>query len=192
MAYQFKIQLQDVSKPTVWRRVMVAEKLTFHEFHEVIQLAFGWDDVHIYQFSPTGFGDEPVIGILTKDDWEQPELDSMKTKLNKFFTHEKQTFYYCYDFGDDWSHHIVLEKIVPEPVKIPVCLEGKGKCPPEDSNGESGYGNMKIILADPSHSEYKIMKQWLGLKETEEWDVNEVDLEEVNERLKEEFRKDLK
>ena len=182
MAYQFKIQLLDINKPTVWRRVLVAEKLTFHELHEMIQLAFGWDDVNKYQFSLSGDSDT-FIGIPTKDDGEQPDLNSMKTKLNKFFTHEKQSFFYTYNLRADWIHKIVLEKILPEPVPIPVCMEGKGKCPPEDSNSAWGYENMKPILADPLHVEYKLMKKWLGLNEDEEWDVNEFNLEAANERL---------
>jgi len=183
MAYQFKIQLQNISKPPVWRRVIVAEKLTFHEFHEVIQEVFGWGDYHLYQFSPTGYGSYPVIGIPSKDDWEQPEMDSMKTKLKKIFTQEKQSFNYIYDFGDDWSHKIVLEKLVPEPVKSPVCLDGKGTCPPEDCGGAWGYENMKAILADPSHEEYKEMKEWLGLDDDEEYDANKFNLDEINESL---------
>jgi hypothetical protein len=42
-----------------------------------------------------------------------------------------------YDFGDSWEHVILVEKILPpEPgVKYPVCLTGRGACPPEDGVG---------------------------------------------------------
>jgi hypothetical protein len=192
MAYQFRIQLQNISKPPVWRRVIVDEKLTFHELHEVIQEVFGWDDFHLYQFCPTGYGSNPVIAVPSKDDWEQPEMNSMKTKLNKIFTKEKQSFTYIYDFGDDWIHKILLEKLVPEPVKSPVCLDGKGTCPPEDCGGPWGYENLKVILADPMHEEYLDTKEWLGLDEDEEWDANEFDMEQVNESLQDMFSKSLK
>ena len=183
MAYQFKIKLQNVSKPPVWRKIIVDENITFHQLHEVIQEVFGWGDYHLYQFSPNGYGSNPVIGIPSKDDWEQPEMNSMKTRLNKVFTQEKQSFNYIYDFGDDWVHKIVLEKVVPEPIKSPVCLDGKGNCPPEDCGGPWGYENMKAILSDPSHEEYKEMKEWLGLDEDEEYDANEFDLKEINESI---------
>ena len=188
MAYQFKIQLSNVTKPPVWRRVIVAEKLTFHELHEVIQEVFGWDDFHLYQFSPSGYGSNPVIAIPSKDDWEQPEMNAKKTKLNKIFTQEKQSFNYIYDFGDDWSHKIVLEKLVPDAIENPVCLDGKGTCPPEDCGGAWGYENLKVILADPTHEEYKEMKEWLGLEDDEEWDANEFNLNEVNESLRNAFK----
>jgi len=192
MAYQFKIQLSNVTKPPVWRRIIVDERLTFKELHKVIQLVFDWDNCHLYQFSPSGYGSNPVIALPSKDDWEQPEMNAMKTKLNMIFTREKQSFNYIYDFGDDWSHKIVLEKLVPEPIESPVCLDGKGTCPPEDCGGVWGYENLKLILADPSHEEYKEMKEWLGLEDDEEWDADAFDLIEVNESLRNAFSKPLK
>ena len=111
-------------------------------------------------------------------------MNAMKTKLNKVFITENQTFNYLYDFGDDWSHKITLEKLVSDELKRSVCLAGKGACPPEDCGGAWGYENLKVILADPKHEEHGDMKEWLGLDEDEDWDVNYFDLEEVNEMLK--------
>ena len=184
MIYQFKIQLKNVTKPPVWRQIQVSEKFTFHDLHQLIQLVFGWEDYHAYQFCPKGYGSNPVIAIPLEDDWEKPEMNALKTKLNKVFTAEKQSFTYIYDFGDDWAHQIVLEKILPGDIKSPVCMAGKGTCPPEDCGGPWGYENLKIILADPQHEEYGDMKEWLGLDEDEDWDPNCFDLEEVNEMIK--------
>ena len=184
MAYQFKIQLMNVAKPPVWRQIQVPEKLTFHDLHQLIQLAFGWMDCHLYQFSPMGYNSHPVIAIPSEEDWEKPEMNAMKTKLNKVFTTEKQTFNYLYDFGDDWSHKITLEKLVSDDIKSPVCLAGKGTCPPEDCGGAWGYENLKVILSDPKHEEHEDMKEWLGLDEDEDWDANYFDLAGVNEMLK--------
>lgn len=183
MAYQFKIQLKNVTKPPVWRRVVVSEKITFHDLHVVIQIVFGWNNYHLYQFCPSGYGSYPIIRIPSEEDWEEPDMNAAKTKLSKIFNHEKQTFTYIYDFGDDWIHRIVLEKIQAEPIKKPVCLTGKGACPPEDCGGVWGYEDMKAILADPKHEEYEEMKEWLGIEKDEEWDPEEFDIEEINEVL---------
>lgn len=189
MAYQFKIQLRGVTKPPVWRRIIVPEEFTFQEFHEVIQLVFEWNDYHLYQFSPSGYGSNPVIALPAEDEWEKPELNAKKTRLNQVFTREKQRYVYIYDFGDDWTHQIELEKLVPDDSKIPVCLAGKGACPPEDCGGAWGYEELKIILADPTHEDHGEMKEWLGLEEGDEWDAGEFDVEEVNERLIATFEK---
>jgi len=189
MAYQFRIQLNNVTKPPVWRRVIVAGNFTFHDLHEVIQLVFGWDNYHMYQFCPSGYGSFPVIAIPSVDDWEQPDMDAATTSLKTVFTREKQSYTYIYDFGDDWIHKIVLEKLVPEEIHSPVCLDGKGACPPEDCGGAWGYEELKLTMANPSHEEYLEMKEWLGVEEDEEWDAAAFDLDEVNERLNDEFGK---
>ena len=62
---------------------------------------------------------------------------------------------YTYDFGDDWDHDIKLEKVLPPDADlhvaaVPVCLAGKGACPPEDCGGAWGYADLKETIADPS------------------------------------------
>lgn len=111
-------------------------------------------------------------------------MNAKSTKLSKVFTASKQTFTYIYDFGDDWIHQITVEKIVPDEIKKPVCLAGKGTCPPEDCGGAWGYENLKVILADPNHEEHQEMKEWLCMEDDEEWETNDFDLDETNEMLK--------
>ena len=36
--------------PEVWRQILVPSQFTFHQFHQIIQVAFGWDDSHLYEF----------------------------------------------------------------------------------------------------------------------------------------------
>ncbi|WP_371256778.1 hypothetical protein [Roseibium sp. TrichSKD4] len=34
----------------VWRRVLVPSNMILREFHGVLQVAMGWDGIHLYQF----------------------------------------------------------------------------------------------------------------------------------------------
>ena len=61
MTFQFKIQIKNIKKPPVWRRVVVPAKISFELFHEIIQEAFGWSKIRMYSFSPGGYGTEPWI-----------------------------------------------------------------------------------------------------------------------------------
>jgi len=182
MTFQFKIQIKGITKPPVWRRVEVPATMTFEEFHEVIQTVFPWMDMHLYQFSPKGYGSNPVIAPAI-DEMDKPDMKEEKTKLSEFFNAEKQTFTYIYDFGDDWNHLITLEKITDKPCPSPVCLAGKGACPPDDCGGIWGYERLKGILANPSHEEYEEVREWLGLEEDDTWDPDEFDIEGANEAL---------
>jgi len=186
MAFQFRIQLKNIQKPPVWRQVIVPESFTFEQFHLVIQEAFGWFNYHLYQFSPSGYGSNPIIANPTEDGWEKPGMNASKTKLTSVFTAEAQKYTYIYDFGDDWVHSILLEKILPDKITKATCLAGKGACPPEDCGGSRGYERLKEILKDPSHKEYKEMNEWMGMEDREDiFDPNDFDLDYVNSLLAE-------
>ena len=46
---QVKFWLTGLS-PMVWRRVLVPAAFTLRELHGVIQVAMGWEGIHLYQF----------------------------------------------------------------------------------------------------------------------------------------------
>ena len=73
---------------------------------------------------------------------------------------------YTYDFGGDWRHRIVVEKVLPADegsrVMVPACVDGRRACPPEDCGGPWGYDELLAILADPTHPEHDARREWLG------------------------------
>lgn len=188
--FQFKVELNGVSDPTVWRRLTLPSNYTFADFHTAIQIAFGWDDAHFYMFSPKGFGSNPQITELAEEEmneWGEGKLEAEELLLSDIFKTEKQKYTYIYDFGDSWKHIITLEKILAKTILLPDCLGGKGKCPPEDCGGVGGYYGLKEILADKKHPEYSEYAEWVGLEKNERWDVNEFNIEEINNDLKDIF-----
>jgi len=46
---QIKVWLLGIS-PMVWRRLQVLDTCTLRELHGVIQVAMGWEGIHLYQF----------------------------------------------------------------------------------------------------------------------------------------------
>lgn len=185
--FQFKIQIKGITKPPVWRRLTVPSSFSFHDFHTAIQVAFGWYNSHLFDFSPNGYGSEPCIKQKFDDDLDfgdEDGWDASEIKLSKIFKKEKQKFTYIYDFGDSWEHSIVLEKISPENTRAPKLLAGKGRCPQEDCGGVWGYAEMKEVLKDPNHEEYEDFAEWLGFEEGETWDAAAFDIETHRNRLK--------
>jgi hypothetical protein len=179
---QFKIQIKDIQKPPVWRRVLVPDNITFDVFHQIIQAAFGWGNYHLYRFSQLAWKSE--LDYKIPDDYDDDSVqDSRIIKLSEVFINPKQTFTYLYDFGDDWIHSITLEEILDKEIITPICTAGKSACPPEDCGGPWGYLNLLETLNDPKHPEHKEIRKWLGLGKNQQWDVNAFDLEAVNELL---------
>ena len=58
---------------------------------------------------------------------------------------------YTYDFGDDWEHDILVEKVFDrnETTAYPRCTSGRRAAPPEDCGGIWGYAELVEILNDP-------------------------------------------
>jgi len=151
--YQFKIVLEE-SKPMIWRRVLVPETYTFWDLHVTIQDAMGWENYHMHEFEAVNHSTEEIITIKTPE-WEQLIAD--------FLDMDNPLAHYIYDFGDSWGHIIELENIVPveKDVNYPICINGKGACPPEDCGGVWGYEELLEIIKNPDHEEYEEMLEWV-------------------------------
>ncbi len=137
---QLKITLKGISKPPVWRRVQVRADATFATLHQIIQAAFGWTDTHLHSFEYQG----EQIGVSGAE-WDDDCSEEAETTLGEVLLNPKDRLRYTYDFGDDWEHDIVLEKVI-EPHAgdgRPALLAGKGACPPEDCGGRWGYAELK-------------------------------------------------
>lgn len=180
MLLQFKIQLKNISDPPVWRRVLVPDSFSFANFHDVIQAAFGWQNSHLYQFSPKGYGSYPTFTIPSPE-YEDEVEDSEDVSLSEVFKRTGKKFTYIYDFGDDWVHQITLEKKMEGQSPGAELVDGKGACPPEDCGGPWGYQNLLAIMNDTTHEEYESMRDWLGLEEGEIWDAAHFDIEKARE-----------
>lgn len=128
--YQFKITLKGI-QPPVGRRIQVPENHTFWDMHATIQDAMGWYDEHLHAFHIVNprTGLEEEIGIPEEDPvWEcRKVLSGWEQPVARYFTSQNTKALYIYDFGDDWQHDIILEKILPREQggAYPRCLAGK-------------------------------------------------------------------
>ena len=147
LTYQFKIKLRGITKPPVWRRVLVPANFTFSGFHAVIQEAFGWWNEHLYSFGDTPYSHVLTIAEIHEDDWgDAPDYNAREFTVGEFYGEKlapKHKLCYVYDFGDDWIHDITLEDIIEELHPHASCTAGKGACPEEDCGGQWGYEDMK-------------------------------------------------
>jgi hypothetical protein len=127
--YQLKVRLLGIS-PMIWRRVLVPSSTTLHELHGVLQVAMGWEGIHLFLFD---------VHAARYGSFEL-HVSNPDVSLQKFEFRENERFSYVYDMGDHWEHEIRVEAINPPPKKsYPVCTGGSGACPPEDCGGPHGY-----------------------------------------------------
>ena len=188
--YEIKVSIRD-THPPVWRRLQIPEGITFHELNAIIQLAFNWCGYHSYNFEiGASLYDMGIFIELPEldDGWGNYEIrNSKKEKVDKYFKEYKR-MKYTYDFGDNWIHNIIVEKIVETDIKLtrPICIKAKMADLPEDCGGPWGYEELLDILSDEKHERYKEMKDWVNDGFTNWYDDREyINLEEINMRLEE-------
>jgi hypothetical protein len=51
--YQLRVVIHGIS-PMIWRRLLVRDDSTVAQLHEALQIAFGWEDVHLNRFQIRG------------------------------------------------------------------------------------------------------------------------------------------
>jgi hypothetical protein len=167
--YQFKVSLGAI-RPLIWRRFTVSSELTFAQFHDVLQAVMGWTNSHLHDFEFRG----QTIG-LPDPEWPRPVLREDRTRLREIGLKPRSKLTYRYDFGDDWEHTLVLEKVLPpEPGNPVTCLAGKRACPPEDCGSVPGYQDLCALLANPKLADDDGLREWAGDFDPEAFDLGRV------------------
>jgi len=143
--HRVKVSLHG-SKPPVWRRLEIPSAMRLDLVHEVMQIVFYWHGIHLHAF-------ETVCGEFGAPDDDDPwsdRKDEATAALAQVAAAEKAKVVYAYDFGDDWRHDIVVEKIAPaEPgVAYPRCTGGRREAAPEGCGGIETFNRYQAKLPD--------------------------------------------
>lgn len=174
----FKISLTD-SKPLIWRRFKVTDQYRLDRFHQVIQIVMGWQNSHLHEFEIHG---KRYGMILPNYSDEFDPINENWVYLRHFELAEGQQWGYLYDFGDNWTHLLELEKIEEGDLVFPICLEGQQKCPREDAGGIHSYMYFLEGVKDPNHPARELY--WIDTTPEEiEFDPDFFGIDEVNKEL---------
>jgi len=145
------------------------------DLHQVIQTAFGWTDSHLHLFEIAGQRFGPP------DDFDESFLDEAEVTVFQAAGRSAKRFSYMYDFGDDWGHEIVVEKVIGEDSnpERPLCIGGRRHRPPEDCGGAPGYTEFLQAIRDSQHPDHAAMRERVGGT----FDPEEFDIAAVNRAL---------
>lgn len=149
---RLKVTLDDV-EPFVMRRICVPMGIRLDRLHDTIQAAMGWTNAHLWALRIR----DVAWGPTDADPVGDGMLDATKaTLLSALEDVGARTFRYIYDFGDCWQHTVKVERLfdgVPG-LDLPFLLDAKGRCPPEDIGGPSGYREFLAAAADTGHARH--------------------------------------
>jgi hypothetical protein len=171
--YELRVVVRDI-EPAIWRRLRVPARVTLAELHEVLQIAFGWKNCHLHDFTVG----EACFGMAEVAD-EVLVVDERTAPLGAV-AREGTMFTYRYDFGDDWEHEVVVERAVDGTPEIRLeCTDGERAGPLEDSGGAHGYMHTLEVLRDHNHEEHAEVRQWAPKK----FDTARFDVAATNRKL---------
>lgn len=143
--------------PPIWRTLDVPGNLTLHNLHEVLQVAMGWENAHLYLFQVG----RQVYGEPSRE-WAMPVADATAMTLAEIAA-KTSAFTYEYDMGDSWVHEITVEQTREgNGEDRPRCTGGARACPPEDCGGLPGYEGFLTAITDPRHEEHEALLEWVG------------------------------
>lgn len=154
-----RIELRD-SDPLIWRQVEVPTSITLKVLHDIIQIAMGWLDYHLWEFTIA----KRRYGLPSDEDWgTEPLNDARKVRLREVLRPRRTTIDYLYDFGDCWEHRLIVTNVRAgdSDLSYPRYVAGERNAPPEDCGGIPGFYDTLDARADPDHERHAEAEEWL-------------------------------
>lgn len=160
----------------VWRRLVVPGETSIADLHHIIQIAVGWEDIHLHRFDV--HAREYGISYAGGPDFAD---NPREVRLQGFAFRAGERFLYEYNFTDSWVHDIRVEKILPSRpnVACPTCIDGRRACPPEDCGGPWAYLEILHILKWHYDLETRAVRELVGAA----FDPKTFSRRDVNSRL---------
>ncbi len=191
VTYRVRVDLAD-TKPPLWRRLDLASDMHLDELNDVLQIAFGWTNSHLHQFS---VGENPhdldTERFLTPFDVEEGDEGTLENevRLDELLADIGDRLYYAYDFGDGWEHTVRLEAVHPRDADVPraTCTAGRRPGPPEDCGGVAGY-ELFSAATDPAHAHHADARAEIARRHgadvvPEDYAPTPFDLDQINAEL---------
>lgn len=181
-----RAELADV-RPRVWRRIRILSLVPLFEVHDVLQIAFAWNDAHLYAFRGSCIGHEhrylPDEAMSdTVDRYTESVFDATLADL---VDDPGDEVTYEYDFGDGWEVNVVVEAFDQmqdgeKPVSI---IDGGGTAPFEDVGGVPGWAEFLEAVNNKADPRYHELRDWAGLSPHTDFDPTAFDIDVTNRRL---------
>jgi hypothetical protein len=149
------------SDPLIWRALEIPTSITLKTLNDIVQIAMGWDNAHLWEFTIAKQSYGPRID---DDGMPNPPRDAARVRLRDVLAPRRTRIDYLYDFGDSWEHRLIIDRVRPASpnVAYPRYVAGERNGPPEDSGGIPGFYGMLDVLADPTDPDHDHIAEWMG------------------------------
>ncbi|MFN2468958.1 MAG: plasmid pRiA4b ORF-3 family protein [Gaiellaceae bacterium] len=118
----------------VSRKLAVRGDETLADLHQLLQLAFDWDDDHLYSFwlSGTFWDSQSGSEYTCPSPWLERGQRTARVRLDRLGLRTGQKIAYVFDFGDEWRVRLTLVEIrAADAEPCPPILVSRGEAPPQ-------------------------------------------------------------
>ena len=139
---QLKAGLLGIS-PMIRRRILVPGTMSLHGLHGALQVAMGWEGIHLFEFN--------IRGVVHAGPC-LPGPAGVDTPMSDLRLQRNGKLRCIHDMNCRWDHELRVEdrtSAVPGK-RYPVCIGGSRACPPEDCGGVEGYFAGRDEAAGPA------------------------------------------
>jgi hypothetical protein len=162
--FELDVRLREI-EPAIWRTIEVPGAATLEDVHYAIQVAMGWTNSHVHQFT---IGDS-MYGMAGDD---ATDIEDEAEHRLQDLVESGGSFLYEYDLGDGWEHDVTVSKVSTAARAPRVrCTAGARACPPEDCGGPHRYGDLLEAMARPKDAAHRELAEWAGDFEPEGFDL---------------------
>lgn len=193
---RIKVTLEDV-EPAIWRLIELDPELSLDQLHEILQVAVGWREAHLYRFQEQPEpGQDPDLTLGPPRTWLGElslreglvGLRAVEMTVGRLLEEVDAPVIYEYDFGDGWEHRLELAGIQRKAAtdRRAVVTAGGRSAPPEDCGGPWGYRDLlKGMDADRDLGPDGPDREWAdeSAGPWRDFDPGHFDTESVNEEL---------
>ncbi len=202
-----KVTLQDVEKPSVWRKLLFPADGSFEQLNHAIQYCMEWDDILTYNFEVYKDGKEAHISWLSDDPdynsdhfWHGETLDARNVAVGEYLKEAGDTIRYIFG-DDDWFHKIELESIIDNDCHSPeiAYIDAEGACPsPLAVRNANDYRRIKRMFGipcertifdidskyeDPDQEYITTRRRLMELRPDDKLDPTRFSMREISKRL---------
>lgn len=161
--YRVRAQI-DGSEPPIWRLIDLRSDLALDVLHQVLQVAFDWDDAHLHRYSLGGDAlDRRSQVFLCQYDVDNDDgwgddgggLPDADVRLDEALHAPGDVLHYLYDYGDGWQLTLRLEQVrtAVDNAAPAVVVDGQRAAPPEDCGHVTDGPGLAELLDDPDRFE---------------------------------------
>jgi hypothetical protein len=168
--------LEGEAEPVRW--IKVPTDYSLGELHHILQIVFGWENSHLYEFQIAG-------GSFSHPDSPMENVQSDEIEVGEVFA-RAQRGVYRYDFGDSWELSLEVLRGYEWGDNLPCLVAATGPSLVEDCGGVWGFQELLKVLRHPEVDDPNDLRDWVD----QNYDPWKPDLEESQRRLREVFLDD--